>query len=103
MSGTPEQRSAALEKANRMRAKRKDLKLKLKRGDASLARLLQSAPQEIKGVEIGEILCWQPLVGPARVRRALLRQRISETRRVGELTERQLGKLAKTTEVGLTP
>ena len=88
---TPEQRSAALEKAAIARRARAELKEKLKLGSVTLAELLQQAEgNEIIGkMKILAVLESLPGVGKVKARRTIEEIGISETRRVRGLGAQQ--------------
>ena len=92
----PKQRAAALHQANLVRAKRKELRIQIRRRETNLAGLLLHVPSEIERMEIGELLRWQRGIGITKATQMLRGQGISETRRVRELTDRQRGNLALT-------
>ena len=88
---TPEQRSAALEKAARARRERAQLKEKLKMGSVSLESLLsKSGDDEIIGkMKVLAVLESLPGVGKVKARRTMADIGISETRRVRGLGAQQ--------------
>ena len=88
---TPEQRSAALEKAAIARRERAELKEKLKMGTVNLPELLEIAEKdEIVGkMKVLAVLESLPGVGKVKARRTMEEIGISETRRVRGLGEQQ--------------
>lgn len=79
----------ALERANRVRLARADLKRRIADGEISAAEVLLSAPWEASSMAIGDVLMSQRRWGSTRCRKFLAMFRISETKSVGSLTERQ--------------
>jgi S13-like protein len=88
---TPEQRSAALEKAARARRERAELKEKLKMGSVSLESLLaKSGDDEIIGkMKVLAVLESLPGVGKVKARRTMDEIGIADTRRLRGLGEQQ--------------
>lgn len=79
----------ALERANRVRLARADLKRKIGTGEAAVADVVNSPPWHVEGMSISELLMSQRRWGRARCRRLLLSLGIPENKRIGTLTERQ--------------
>jgi hypothetical protein len=94
---SPEQRSAALEKAARARRERAELKEKLKMGSVTLSTLLEkSGDDEIIGkMKVLAVLESLPGVGKVKARRTMDEIGISETRRVRGLGAQQRESLLK--------
>jgi hypothetical protein len=88
------QRFQALERANRIRLARADLKHRIARGEISAARVILDCPEEADSWPIGELLACQRRWGTSTMRKFLSRNRIAETKPVGALTERQRELLA---------
>lgn len=88
---TPEQRSAALEKAALARKQRAEVKDRLKRSGASLEQVLDDAVKdEVLGkMKVSAVLEALPGVGRVRASRIMDRLDISPTRRVRGLGAKQ--------------
>lgn len=79
----------ALEVANRTRRERAEVKRLIRCGGLTVAEVLADPPAFLARMPIGELIRAQALWGPTRSRKFLRRAEITETRRIGELTERQ--------------
>lgn len=92
---TPEQRTAALEKAAAARRERAELKEKLKMGSVNLRELLAMAENQevVAKMKVLAVLESLPGVGKVKARRIMEEIGISETRRVRGLGEQQRQKL----------
>lgn len=88
------QRLRALERANKIRLARAELKRRIAEGDTSAAEVILDPPSAAISWEIGELLMSQRRWGGSRCRKFLLRNQISETKPVGALTDRQRRLLA---------
>lgn len=88
---TPEQRMAALEKANIVRKERSELKLKLKNGDLTLAQLFEMAINDTIASKIKVISALEsiPGCGKIKAKRIMEEFSIASNRRVGGLGEIQ--------------
>ena len=88
---TPEQRTAALEKAAIARRERAELKEKLKMGTVNLPELLVIAQTDdiVGKMKVLAVLESLPGVGKVKARRTMEEIGISETRRVRGLGEQQ--------------
>lgn len=88
---TPEQRTAALEKAALVRKERAELKVRLKNGTLTLAAALAEADSSdvIARTRVAELLRSLPGVGKARAQAVMEEVGIAATRRAGKLTPRQ--------------
>ncbi len=92
---TPEpQRMRALKRANKVRLARADLKRRIAEGHVSAARVILVPPLEARSWAVGELLASQKRWGSTRCRKFLQRHSISETKALGDLTERQRRLLA---------
>ncbi|MGA2926532.1 MAG: hypothetical protein ABSG43_11145 [Solirubrobacteraceae bacterium] len=92
---TPEpQRMRALERANEVRLARAELKRRIAAGRVPVARVILVPPLEARSWAVGELLASQKRWGSTRCRKFLQRHRISETKALGDLTERQRRLLA---------
>jgi hypothetical protein len=94
---SPEERSAALEKAAAARRQRAELKDRLKMGSINLKELLdQSGDDEVVGkMKVLTVLESLPGVGKVRARRLMEQIGISEARRVRGLGAQQRESLLK--------
>jgi hypothetical protein len=84
-----EQRLWALQQANKIRAERSRLKKDLASGRVQIIEVLSRPPAFAQTERVATVLLAVPRFGPARVSRLLARERISETKHLGALTERQ--------------
>lgn len=92
---TPEpQRMRALERANEVRLKRAELKRRIAEGHMTAADVILDLPSEASNWSVGELLMCQRRWGSIRSRKLLAGLHITETRAIGELTERQRRVLA---------
>ena len=79
----------ALERANRVRAYRADLKRRIATGEAEAAEVVLVCPREAAGMTIAELLLAQRSWGGVRCRRFLCSLSLREDKTVGSMTERQ--------------
>jgi hypothetical protein len=79
----------ALQRANRVRLARADLKRRIGEGDISAGEVILTSPWEAASMAIGDVLMSQRRWGGTRCRKFLAMFRISETKTIGSLTERQ--------------
>jgi hypothetical protein len=79
----------ALERANRVRIARAELKRKVGRGEVDVEEVLERPPWEAETMSVAELLRSQRRWGEVRTRRLLAPLRIVEERRLGALTRRQ--------------
>lgn len=79
----------ALQRANRVRLARADLKRRIADGEVSAGEVILSSPWEASSMAIGDVLMSQRRWGSTRCRKFLAMFRISEAKSVGSLTERQ--------------
>jgi hypothetical protein len=87
---TPEpQRLRALERANAVRLARAELKRRIAEGEASAAEVIMDPPDEAISWAIGELLMSQRRWGATKCRKFLARYHITETKPLGDLTDRQ--------------
>lgn len=84
-----EQRFAALKKANNIRTSRAELKREIKAGSKSVRALLWDPPESIETMKVYDLLLAMPKHGRVKVNRVLTRTRISPSKTVGGLSERQ--------------
>lgn len=84
----------ALQRANRVRLARAELKRSIAEGEISAAEVILTSPWEASSMAIGDVLMSQRRWGGTRCRKFLAMFRITETKTVGSLTERQRRALA---------
>ena len=84
----------ALQRANRVRLARAELKRRIADGEVTAAEVILTSPWEASSMAIGDVLMSQRRWGGTRCRKFLAMFRISETKTVGSLTERQRHALA---------
>jgi len=84
----------ALQRANRVRLARAELKRRIADGEMTASEVIRSSPWEAESMAIGDVLMSQRRWGGTRCRKFLAMFRISETKTIGSLTERQRHALA---------
>jgi hypothetical protein len=84
----------ALQRANRVRLARAELKRRIADGEVTAAEVILTSPWEASSMAIGDVLMSQRRWGGTRCRKFLAMFRISETKTIGSLTERQRHALA---------
>lgn len=89
-----EQRMDALQEANRIRTKRAYLKRDLKSGRTEVIGLILDPPEWMQTMHLFELLVSVPKYGRVKVNRMLTMCRISPSKTVGGLSERQRGEIA---------
>jgi hypothetical protein len=96
-STTPErslnQRMDALARANEVRSARAQLKRDLKAGRSSIHALLLNPPEYLETAKVFDMLLAVPKYGRVKVNKMLLACRISPSKTIGGLSERQRGEL----------
>jgi hypothetical protein len=92
------QHMQALAHANRVRLARAELKRGIYAGRLSAAEVVRGCPWEVDTMSLAELLRSQRRWGRTRVRKLLASLQLRETRRVGQLTERERNLLATTLE-----
>lgn len=88
----------AMERAQEVRKVRAELKRQIKRGEVSVAEVIEphrEIPSELGSMPIGQLLSAQKGWRDATTRRHLTRLVISELRRLDALTDRQRGNLVR--------
>lgn len=88
-SGRLPQNLRALERANRVRLARAELKRAISRGDMDPKEVVVDCPWEASTMTIAELLASQRRWGRTRTRRFLLPLSIHENKHLGALTARQ--------------
>lgn len=84
-----QQRLDALERANEIRRQRALLKTDLARGAASAHDLLRNPPDYMQTMKVCDLLIALPKYGRVKVHKALTQCRISPSKTIGGLSERQ--------------
>ncbi len=83
------QRLDALGRANEVRAYRAELKRELKQGTASVHALLMDPPSAIASMKLFDLLLAMPKKGRVKVNKVLTQCRISPSKTIGGLSDRQ--------------
>jgi hypothetical protein len=83
------QRMDALQRANAIRTRRAQLKRDLKAGRVSIHTLLSKPPDYVETAKVFDILMAVPKFGRVKAARFLNQCRISQSKSVGGLSERQ--------------
>jgi hypothetical protein len=86
---SPEQRAAALEKAKEARAKRADIKNRLKMGSLTLKEALDSSDVNVGKLKVVSLLESLPGVGKVKARKVMEEVGIADNRRVQGLGTQQ--------------
>ncbi len=88
---SPEQRAAALAKAAEVRKARAELKEKLKKGELTLAELLDKAENDdvIGKLKVSSVLQALPGIGKVKAVQTMEKLKIAESRRLRGLGEQQ--------------
>jgi len=94
---TPEQRTAALEKAAKARRERAEVKARLKHAQVSLAEVVKEGQVDdvVGKMKVSALLESLPGVGKVRAQQLMERLNISETRRVRGLGSNQIAALER--------
>jgi hypothetical protein len=87
------QRLNALEQANKIRTQRKELKLDLKAGRIEVSGLILDPPEVLSTMKLFDLLISVPKLGRTKVNRILTQCRISPSKTIGGLSERQRGEI----------
>ena len=89
------QHMQALARANRVRLARAALKREIAAGRRSATEIVRECPWEAESMTIAELLASQRRWGKARSRKLIVSTGLTETKRLGTLTERQRGLLSR--------
>ena len=92
---SPEQRLAALQRANEIRGARAELKRDLKEGRVTIGEVVREPPEYAKTAKLFDLLLAVPKLGPAKAARLLKQCAINEAKTVGGLSERQRAELVR--------
>jgi hypothetical protein len=84
-----QQHLQALQRANEVRLARADLKRRVADGEQTVADVVLESPWEAKSMTVADLLMSQRRWGRTRCRRFLAQAGLSETKRIGSLTDRQ--------------
>jgi len=90
---SPNQRLAALARANEIRSQRAQLKRDLKGGRISIQQLLGKPPSYLETAKVSDMLLAVPKYGRVKVNKILHTCRISPSKTIGGLSERQRAEL----------
>jgi hypothetical protein len=88
------QNLCALERANKVRQARAQLKRRVGAGELTAAEVILSCPWQVRTMSVGELLVSQRSWGRVRSGRLLQSLRVPDSKQVGRLTERQRRALA---------
>ena len=88
-----DQRMEALKRANDIRVRRAQLKKDLKSGDARIEQILSDPPEYVSTAKVFDMLMAVPKLGRVKAARLLNSCRISQSKTVGGLSERQRAEL----------
>ena len=88
-----DQRMEALKRANDIRVKRAQLKKDLKSGSVSIEQILSQPPEYVSTAKVFDMLMAVPKFGRVKAARLLNQCRISQSKTVGGLSERQRAEL----------
>lgn len=94
MVGEDSQQLRALQRANRVRQARADLKRRVAAGEVTAAEVVLECPWEAAGMLISDLLMSQRRWGAARCRRLMNSVGLPEKKEIGTLTDRQRTVLA---------
>jgi hypothetical protein len=87
------QRMDALQRANDIRTRRAQLKKDLKAGRTSIHDLLQKPPEYLETAKVFDMLVAVPKYGRVKANKVLTQCRISPSKTIGGLSERQRSEL----------
>jgi len=88
-----DQRMEALQRANDIRVRRAQLKKDLKEGRTHIETILLDPPEYVSTAKVFDMLMAVPKFGRVKAARLLNQCRISQSKTVGGLSERQRGEL----------
>ncbi|MET1008972.1 MAG: integration host factor, actinobacterial type [Gaiellaceae bacterium] len=88
-----DQRMEALRRANEIRVKRAKLKKDLKSGTVQIETILRNPPEYVETAKVFDILMAVPKFGRVKAARFLNQCRISQSKTVGGLSDRQRAEL----------
>jgi hypothetical protein len=88
-----DQRMEALKRANDIRVRRAQLKKDLKDGSVQIEQILNAPPEYVETAKVFDMLMAVPKFGRVKAARFLNQCRISQSKTVGGLSERQRAEL----------
>ena len=88
-----DQRMEALNRANEIRVRRAQLKRDLKAGSVRIEDVIGDPPEYVLTAKVYDMLVAVPRLGRVKVGRLLTQCRISQSKTVGGLSDRQRGEL----------
>jgi hypothetical protein len=88
------QHMRALERANKVRLARAELKRRVATGEIDVAEVILDCPWEAQSMAVADLLMSQRRWGQTRCRKFLVQIPMSETKTVGSMTDRQRRTLA---------
>jgi hypothetical protein len=88
-----DQRMDALKRANEIRVRRAKLKRDLKEGSVKIEEILSQPPDYVETAKVFDILMAVPKFGRVKAARLLNQCRISQSKTIGGLSDRQRGEL----------
>lgn len=91
---TSPQHMLALERANKVRLARAELKRRVALGAVDVAEVIMDCPWEASSMAVGDLLMSQRRWGQTRCRKFLSQLPMSEKKTIGSLTDRQRQTLA---------
>jgi hypothetical protein len=91
---TGPQHMRALERANKVRLARAELKRRVAMGEIDVAEVILDCPWEAHSMAVADLLMSQRRWGQTRCRKFLVQIPMSETKTVGSMTDRQRRTLA---------
>jgi hypothetical protein len=97
---TGRQNMRALERANKIRLARAELKRRIATGDVAVADVLLDPAEEIGGMELSELLTSQKRWGSTRCSKFMHSVGLNEAKTVRSLTERQRSAMAAVLTAG---
>ncbi len=98
MTPARSQSMSALRHANRVRIARAELKRGVAVGARDVGEVILHCPHEARGMTVADLLMSQRRWGAIRARKMLARLPISESKRLGSMTDRQCQALARLLE-----
>jgi hypothetical protein len=93
----------ALERANKVRLARADLKRRVAAGEVNVGEVIVRCPWEACSMAVGDLLMSQRRWGQTRSRKFLAQIPMSEQKTIGSMTERQRRTLAAMLAAGGSP
>jgi hypothetical protein len=90
-----DQRMEALRRANEIRVRRAQLKRELKSGEAEITVVLETPPEYLLTAKVFDLLLAVPRCGRVKATRLLQTCRVSQSKTVGGLSDRQRAELVE--------